>query len=158
MQTSSGSSPFFCMSRWVDIYLRQVLDQIPSYVKHSNDIVLTLNVLDELDDDIFGFATDATSMSPNINTEERLIYLTIVIDNLIFKVEPKWLRTEIINAIKFLLRFNVFQFSDTYHRKKRMKQCGVHLHAYGKILTFATMEIVVLIPKIKRILCSLKGV
>ena len=43
-------SPFHCISRWVDTCIRQLLDQIPSYIKNLNDIVLILNDLDELDD------------------------------------------------------------------------------------------------------------
>ena len=81
-------SPFHCISRCVDMCLRQLLDQTPSYVKNSTDIVLMLNALDELEDVIFLFATDATTMCPNINTEEGLIFLKIILNKLIFKVDP----------------------------------------------------------------------
>ena len=67
--------------------LRQLLDQTPSYFKKSNDIVLMLNARDDLDDDMFLFTADAIAMCPNINTEEGLMFLTIALDKLIFKVE-----------------------------------------------------------------------
>ena len=78
-------------------------------------MVLMIRTLNELDNNVFLSAADATSMCPNINTEEGLAFLTIVLDNLMFKVEPNWPRTEIINATKLLLRFNVFQFRGTYY-------------------------------------------
>ena len=67
-------SLFHFISRWVDMHLRQLLDQMLSYVKNSNDIVLMLNSLDELDDNIFLFKSDATAIHPNINTEEGLMF------------------------------------------------------------------------------------
>ena len=60
-------------------------------------------------------------MCPNINIEEGLMFLTIALDNLIFKVEPDWPRREIINDIKLLLRFNVFQFGDTFCRQNEYR-------------------------------------
>ena len=86
--------------------------------------MLTINALDELDDSMFLFAVDATSMCTNINTEKGLIFLTISLDNLIFKAESSWPRTEIINAIKLLLQFNVFQFVDAYYRQKEGGEMG----------------------------------
>ena len=65
-------STFHFISRWEDARLRQLIDQTPSCVKNSNDAVLILNVLDELDDDIFLFAADAIAIHPSINTEEGL--------------------------------------------------------------------------------------
>ena len=63
-----------------------------SYVKNSNEIVLILNDLEELDDDKFLFEADAIAMHPNIKTEEGLVFLTIALDNLIFKVDLNWPR------------------------------------------------------------------
>ena len=48
--------------------------------------MLTLNALDELDDDMFLFAADTAEMHQNFNTKEGLMFLTIALDNLIFKV------------------------------------------------------------------------
>ena len=76
------------------------------------------------------FAADATAMCPNINTEEGLVFLTIALENLIFKVESGWPRKENINAIKLLLRCNAFQFGDMYYRQKNVEQWEVHLHFY----------------------------
>ena len=72
----------------MDMCLRQLLDQVSSYVKNSNDTVLMLNALEELDDDMFLFSADATSMHPNTNTEEGFMFLTIALDNLIYKGDP----------------------------------------------------------------------
>ena len=101
-------SPFNCISRWVDMHLRDSLDQIPSYVKNSNEIVLKINCLNELDENAFLFAVDATAMHPNSNPEEKLMFLKLELYNLTFKVEPSWPSRGIINAIKVLLRFNAF--------------------------------------------------
>ena len=57
-------------------------------------------------------------MYPNINAEEGLTFLTLASNNLIFKVQPNWPRREIISAMQLSLRFNVFQFGDTYYRQK----------------------------------------
>ena len=94
--------------------MRELLDQIPSHVKKSNEIAIILRYINELDDKMFLFAEDATSMQPNANTEEGLTYLTLELDNLMFKTEANWPRRDIINAIKLLLRCNVFQFGDAY--------------------------------------------
>ena len=112
--------------------LRQSLDQTPRHAKNSNDIVLMLNTLKELDDHMFLFVVDATAIRPNTNTEERLMFLTIVLDNLIYKGDPNWPRKEIINAMRLPLWFNEFQFGDACCRKKRVEQWVVHSHAYGK--------------------------
>ena len=65
-------SPFHCISRWLDTNLRELLDQMPSHVNNSNDIVLIIQSLNKLDGKIFLFTADDTSMYPNINTEEGL--------------------------------------------------------------------------------------
>ena len=96
------------------MWMRELLDQIPSHVKKSNEIAIILRYINELDDKMFLFAEDATSMQPNANTEEGLTYLTLELDNLMFKAEANWPRRDIINAIKLLLRCNVFQFGDAY--------------------------------------------
>ena len=83
--------------------------------------MLVLNALDELDDNMFLFTSDETAMCPNMKTEELLMFLTLALNNLIFKVEPNWPRTDVINAIKLLLRFNVFQFECTCYRKNRVE-------------------------------------
>ena len=77
-------SPFHCMSRWVDKYLMEFLDQTPSCVKNSNGIVLTLRCIHALDDKIFLFAADSTAMCHDINTEEGLTFLTLSLDSLKF--------------------------------------------------------------------------
>ena len=91
---------------------------MPSYAKNSHDIALLLNSFNEIDENMFLFTKNDTSMCPNINTEEGLTFLTIDIDNLIFKVKPDWPRKETITVLKSLLRFNVFQFGDAYYGKK----------------------------------------
>ena len=93
---------------------------MPSYVKNSNEIVLTLQAIKELDDYTFLLTADDALMCPNINAEEGLIFLTLALDNMIFKVGPIRPRKEIINAIKLLLRCNVFQFGDVHHRQKEV--------------------------------------
>ena len=37
-----AGSPFHCMRRWVDMSVRESLDQTPRHVKNSNDSVLAL--------------------------------------------------------------------------------------------------------------------
>ena len=81
-------SPFHCTSISVDMYLIESLDSITSYVKNSNAIVLILRCLNALDDNMFLFAACSTSIHPNINIEAGLTFLTLALDNLIFKVEP----------------------------------------------------------------------
>ena len=80
--------------------------------------MLTLNYMEELDDNTLLFTVDAAAMCPNINTEEGLMFLTISLDNLIFKVDSSWPRKEIINTTKMFLRFNVYQFGNTCYRQK----------------------------------------
>ena len=83
-------SPCCFISRCVGMYLSQLLDQMPSYIKNSTDIVLILNSIEELDENTFLFAEDATAIHPNINSEKRLMFLAIVLDNLIFNVDSSW--------------------------------------------------------------------
>ena len=54
------------------MFLRELLDQIPSYVKNSNEILLILRCFNALDDNVFLFTADAAAMCPTINTEEGL--------------------------------------------------------------------------------------
>ena len=68
--------------------LRESLDQTPSHAKNSNNIVLTLKSLNELDRNMFTLAADDIAMHPHINTEEGLTFLTLSLDELMFKVEP----------------------------------------------------------------------
>ena len=98
--------------------LRESLVQIPSCVKNSNNVAIMLIFLNELDDVMFLFTVDATAMHPSINTEKGLTFLTLSLDNLMFKSETNWPRSDIINAMKLLLRFNVFQFGDDCNRQK----------------------------------------
>ena len=62
-----------------------------------------LSAMGELYGNTFMFAEDTTSMCPNINIEKGLIFLTMPLDNPIFKVESNCPRTEIINDMKLLL-------------------------------------------------------
>ena len=67
-------SPFNCISRWVDMYLRELLEQITSYVKNSNDVLLMLKCLNASYENGILFTSDATAMRPNMNTEEGLTF------------------------------------------------------------------------------------
>ena len=104
-------------------------------------------MINALDHNIFLFEVDATEMCPNVNTEKGLAVLTLTSDNLTFKVEPNWPRRYIVTAIKFLLRFNVFQFRDTNYRQKRKSNVNsfhIHLrnfniHYNGNVSTTAKM-------------------
>ena len=109
--------------------------------------MLLLNDIEELDDDALLFAADETAVCLNTNTEEGLIFLKIALDNLIFKVDSSWPRKEIINAIKLLLRFNVFQFGGACYRQKEGRAMGIPFTCLWYMSTFATMKILVLIPK-----------
>ena len=62
-------SPFHCVSRWVDMCLRELLDQMPSHAKNSNYMPLMLQSLYELDGNPFLLIEDATVMCLNINTK-----------------------------------------------------------------------------------------
>ena len=52
--------------------------------------------------------------------------------------------------MKLLLIFNVFQFGDTYYRQKEGGVMGSPFSYLWEILTFATMEMLVLMPKHKK--------
>ena len=95
-------------------------------------------------------------MCPNTNKEEGLTFLTIALDNLIFRVDSRWPRKEIINDIKLLLRFNVFQFGDTCYRQKEGGEMGSTFACLWKTLTFSTMEMLVLILKCKNNILGFK--
>ena len=133
----------------MDMCLRQLLDQVSSYVKNSNDTVLMLNALEELDDNMF-FTACATAMHPNMSIEEGLTFLKIELNKLIFKADRNRPRKEIINTIKLLLWFNVFQFGDTCYRQKEGGAMDSPFTFLWSILTFATMETLVLIPKYEK--------
>ena len=106
------------------MHLIDSLDQVHSYVKNSKDITLALRCLIVLDDNVFLFTADTTAIYPNINIEERLTFLTLSLENLIFKVGLNGHRKEIINTMKLLLIFNVFQFRETYYRQKEGGEMG----------------------------------
>ena len=78
---------FYCISRWVDYYLRQLLLQIPSYVKNSDDIINILNSFNNVLEYYYVFTADAVAMYPNIDTEEGLTFIIIALDNYIFKIQ-----------------------------------------------------------------------
>ena len=88
-------------------------------------------------------------MHPNINTEEGLTFLTLSLDDLMFKAEPNWPKSEIVTATKLLLRFNSFQFGDTCYRKKEGREMGSNFTCIWSILTLSAMEMLVLLPKCK---------
>ena len=63
-----AGSTFHCISRWVDMGIRELLDQMTSYVKNSNDITLMLRCLNTLYGNMFLLTAGATAMCHNINT------------------------------------------------------------------------------------------
>ena len=65
--TVSGS-PVYCIRRWIDMHLRELLDQTPSYVNNSNDISLALRCLISLEDDMLLLTANDTAIHSNVNT------------------------------------------------------------------------------------------
>ena len=119
-------------------------------MKNSNDIVLILNCLNVLDENMFLFTAYSIAIHPNINTEEGLTFLTLALNNLMFKVNHNLPRKETITTIKLLLRFNVFQFEDAYYRRKEGEEMGSPFTCLWEFLTFSKMEMLVFIPKFKK--------
>ena len=108
--------------------MRELLDKIPSYEKKSHEIVVMLNSFNEIDKNMFIFTSDDTEMCSDVNTEERLTFLTIALDNLIFKVNPNGPRKEIITALKLLVRFNFSNLEIPAEEKRKEERWGGSFH------------------------------
>ena len=109
----------FSLHKWIG---RQVLK--PSYVKHSNDGVLTHKCLNAIDNTIFLFISNATEDFTNTKTEEGLAFLTLESDNLILRLESYWTRNEHITDTNLLLIFSDFQFGENIRRQKKGEAIG----------------------------------
>ena len=62
-----------------------------------------IRCFNELDDTMFAFAANATVMHHNVNTEKGLTFLTLENNDLTFKAEPNWPRSENINNMKLIV-------------------------------------------------------
>ena len=72
-------------------------------------------------------------MRPDVNTEERLKFLTIALDNLIFKVNTNWSRKEIITTLKLLVRCNFSNLEMSAEEKRKWEQWGFFRMPTGNI-------------------------
>ena len=89
-------------------------------------------------------ATDAISMYPNIDTDERLAAFLISYETKIVKYTKNVTIKQLIRALHVLMKHNVFRFGTTYYRQKDGAAIGVPPATDWAIQMFAFYEMTVL--------------
>ena len=105
------------IGRLVVTHLKELLPFCKTHVKNSDDVLKILKDFKTVYDDIFVTNCDAETINPNVNTEEGLAFAIAALDSSALKVKPRWPRKQLLLEIRLLLKFNVFQFDDTYFRQ-----------------------------------------
>lgn len=142
-------SPYHCVSRWVDSYLRELLPYVSSHIKDSDDLLGELKKFGPIEGDAFMSTSDAVAMCLNIRTDEGIMFLIAALDACLFKARLDWPRKQLLKAIELMLKFNVFRFENLHFRQKEGAAMGSLFACLSAIFMFAMVEQTILLPRFK---------
>jgi hypothetical protein len=102
-------------SKWLDYWLQTLKPFVPTYVKDSQQVLdQTKNFV--LPPNAKLFTCDANSMYNNIDTEHAIEVITWWLNDLNSndRLPPNFPLEAILEAMKWIMRNNIFQFGDLY--------------------------------------------
>ena len=144
------------LSRWSDVYLQQLKDHSPTYLRDSYHMLEELDKVGELPEGSKLFTMDATSMYTNIDTDHGLDILEKFIEmfeDLLPKDFPKEL---LLWSMKIIMRFNVFEFGSHIIQQLCGTAMGTPCACMYATIYYCYHEICVLLAKYERYLILYK--
>eukprot|EP00957_Ditylum_brightwellii_P152491 11607403-Ditylum_brightwellii.AAC.1 len=99
---------------WLDFHLQKLRKVLPSFIKDSADLQADLEKLGVLPDGAKMFTTDATAMYTNIDLERLLEAMDAWLKEHKEKLPKAFLTKLIMEALKLVMKFNVFSFGNTW--------------------------------------------
>ena len=109
---SYSGSLLYGIAKWLDSTLQKIVDHIPYTVHSSKDFVDHLQELHTLPPSATLCTIDAKSMYTNIDTNHAITVLSTFLNTSTYAtgIDPN----ACIDAIKIVMRHNIFKFGDTY--------------------------------------------
>lgn len=134
-------------SKWLDYHMKMLVEQVPTYLRDSNQLLQETTSLGPLPQGSKIFTADAVSMYTNINSEDgiRVIseWIRIYQDDL-----PENFPSELfIDVLKIVMENNIFQFDDTYWLQRQGTAMGTSCACTYATLYWGFYERLYILPK-----------
>jgi len=135
------------LSTWIDVQLQKIRHLIPGYLKDSDALIRILLSLQDLPPHAKIFTCDATAMYTNIDID----HLLWVVDDWLrlhdSKLPPLFPVATILEALKLVMKHNIFHFGDTWWMQKIGTAMGTPCACIIATIYFAHYEKFTLLPK-----------
>jgi hypothetical protein len=135
-------------SKWLNYWLQTLKPFVPTYVKDSQQVLdQTKNFV--LPPNARLFTCDANSMYNNIDTEHAIEVITWWLNDLNsnHRLSSNFPLEAILEAMKWIMRNNIFEFGDLYFLQLIGTAMGTSAAVMWATLYFAYREVHTLIPK-----------
>jgi hypothetical protein len=134
-------------SKWLDYWLQEIKQHVPTYLKDSQQVLDELKLID-LPPGAKLFTCDANSMYNNIDTEHAIEVITWWLNDLDAqnKLGLYFPLEAVIEAMKIIMRNNLFEFGDCYFLQLLGTAMGTSAAVMWATIYYAYHEVHTLIP------------
>ncbi|KAL7541267.1 hypothetical protein ACHAXR_010762, partial [Thalassiosira sp. AJA248-18] len=134
-------------SKWADVYLQQLKEFSPSYLKDSYQLLGDLNNMGELPEGTVMFTMDATAMYTNIDTQHGLEILKRYIEMFKEQLPENYPTKLILMAMYIIMNNNIFEFGPATLEQLCGTAMGTPSACMYATVYYAFHEITVLLHK-----------
>lgn len=135
------------LSKWADQKLKCYGQFNPSRIKDSFEVKEKLEALGALPPGTRLFTMDAVAMYTNIEPNHGLATIEKLMDLYSSQMPADFPAELVLDVLKFIMRFNVFEAGDTYHHQISGTAMGTPVAVEYATLYYAYHEITVLLAK-----------
>lgn len=134
---SANECPTEKISQYVDFYIRPLAQQVPSYIKDTNDFLNFLHDLGRLSPSSILCTIDVSALYTSIPHDEGISAVKEALNTRPEQVPPTSVLTHLVRLI---LTNNVFRFKQTYYRQIQGTAMGTKMAPSYAILFMAHLE------------------
>jgi hypothetical protein len=134
------------VSRWVDFWLQQIKNLIPTYIKNSTELINSIQELGPLPPGARLFKADAKSMYTNISTDHGIATVNSWLDDIKDQLPENFPLEPLKIALETVMRNNVFEFGDTRYLQLMGTAMGTSSACMYATIYYAMHEIKTLLP------------
>ena len=120
---------------------------VPTYIRDSDDLREKLKSLGRLPEGAKLFSVDAVAMYTNINTRHAIESIRKLLKHFEAQLPPDFPAEALLAALDLIMRYNVFQFGDTYWIQNEGAAMGTPVACSYATTSYGLHEIVTLLVR-----------
>ena len=137
------------ISTWLDTQLQKLTPFLPSYIKDSNELLSTIDILPQLPINAKIATTDATSMYTNISTEEGIKVIKKYLETFGHETGEDLPIDLICALLEIVMTTNIFKFGNSWWKQIDGTAMGTPCACIYSMLYFGYFERTLILPKYK---------